>query len=71
MRSIHREAGPEFSQPLRAQLVTPIRTEEYPTPARRPPYSVLSNAKVQTTFGVKMSDWREQLRLALRTAIRG
>ena len=71
MRSIHSEAGPEFSQPLRAQLVTPIRTEEYPTPARRPRYSVLSNAKVQTAFGVKMSDWREQLRLALRTAIRG
>ena len=69
MRFYSRE-DTEFSQPLRAQLVTPISTEEYPTPARRPRYSVLSNAKVQTAFGVRMSDWREQLRLALSTAIR-
>lgn len=70
MRNIHDGSDPEFSQPLRAQLVTPISTEEYPTPARRPRYSVLSNAKVQNALGVRMSDWREQLRLALRTAIR-
>ncbi len=61
---------PEFSQLLRAMLVTPIRTEDYPRPAVRPRYSVLSNAKVQATFGVTMPEWRSQLRLALREAIR-
>ncbi len=62
---------PEFSQPIRAQRVVAIPTEEYPTPARRPRYSVLSNAKVQGALGVTMPDWREELRLALRAAVRG
>lgn len=45
--------------------LTPISTAEYPTPARRPAYSVLSNDKVERTFGVCLPDWRDQLRLAL------
>ena len=61
--------GGEFTQPIRAQRVLPIRTEEYPTKAKRPAYSVLSNAKVQAAFGMTMPGWREQLRLALRAAV--
>ncbi len=65
------ESNPEFSQPIRAQQVTAITTEEYPTPATRPRYSVLSNAKGRAAFGVVMPEWREQLRLALSAAVRG
>lgn len=45
--------------------LTPISASEYPTPARRPAYSVLSNDKIQRAFGVGMPDWRDQLHLAL------
>jgi len=47
--------------PLVTRRVFPISTAEYPTPARRPSYTVLSNAKLERTFGVRMPDWREQL----------
>jgi dTDP-4-dehydrorhamnose reductase len=36
-----------------------IPTSEYPTPAIRPAYSVLDNAKLKNTFGVELSHWRE------------
>ena len=41
--------------------VVPIATSEYPTPARRPAYGVLSSRKFETTFGYRMPDWREGL----------
>lgn len=36
----------------------PISSADYPTPARRPRYSVLSNAKLERDFGVRLPDWR-------------
>jgi dTDP-4-dehydrorhamnose reductase len=50
--------------PLRAKRVTPITTEEYPTPARRPAYSVLSNSKLAKAFGIELPDWGIQLHRA-------
>lgn len=47
------------------QHLVPIPTSEYPTPARRPAYSVLSNAKLEAAFGVKLPDWEEGLTRAL------
>jgi dTDP-4-dehydrorhamnose reductase len=47
------------------ESLTPIPTSEYPTPAKRPAYSVLSGDKLERAFGVRMPEWREQLRLAL------
>ena len=43
----------------------PIRTEQYPTPAQRPPYSVMSKAKINNTFKIKIPHWRESLRIYL------
>ena len=41
--------------------VKPITTSEYPTPARRPAYSVLDKTKIQETFGIELKDWKESL----------
>jgi dTDP-4-dehydrorhamnose reductase len=60
----------EFGGPLKAKRVVPITSEQFQAPARRPRNSVLSNAKVLQTFGVKVPDWRSQLRLAMQDAIR-
>jgi len=45
----------------RCRTVTPISTAEYPTPAKRPAYSVLDSGKCLSTFGVRLPDWKEQL----------
>ena len=38
-----------------------ITTEDYPTPAPRPKYSVLSNEKLQNEFGVRLPNWKKSL----------
>ena len=45
--------------------ITPIPSSEYPTPARRPHNSVLSNRKLQAVFGVQLPAWQEALNAAL------
>jgi dTDP-4-dehydrorhamnose reductase len=52
-----RRVGDAFRIP---ELV-PITTAEYPTPARRPRNSLLSNAKLENVFGVRLGGWREGL----------
>ena len=39
--------------------VTPIGTADYPTPARRPRYSVLNTDKIRQQLGVIMPSWRD------------
>lgn len=45
--------------------VVPITTPEYPTPAVRPAYSVLSNLKLQRELGITLPHWRESLERVL------
>ena len=42
-------------------VVTPITSAEYPTAAKRPHNSVLSNAKLEAQFGVKLASWEAAL----------
>ena len=43
---------------IKATEVTPIATSAFPTPARRPHNSRLETARLKTTFGVSLPDWR-------------
>lgn len=52
----------------KCRRVVPIPSSEYPTPTRRPAYSVLSTAKLQRVFGLGLPDWQEGLRLVLDRA---
>jgi dTDP-4-dehydrorhamnose reductase len=51
---------------LRA-TVKPVSTAEYPRPARRPAYSVLSPASL-TAYNIQMPEWRDGLRRYLGSA---
>ena len=54
-KAIHRLAGITTCQ------VKPLHTEEYPTPAKRPHYSVLDKSKIKATFGIEVPYWEESL----------
>jgi dTDP-4-dehydrorhamnose reductase len=47
---------------MRLQRLEPITTAEYPTPARRPPYSVLDCTQIQANFGIAPTPWRQSLK---------
>ena len=53
-----------------AVTVTPIATEEYPTPARRPSYSVLDKRGL-TALGYLPAHWRQRLRETLKALTHG
>lgn len=45
----------------RAPEVAAITTDQFPTKAKRPAYSVLDTSKLQSTFGLALPDWTEGL----------
>jgi len=46
--------------------VNPIPTEAYPTPAKRPAYSVLDTNKIRETFKLELKDWKESLATCIK-----
>jgi dTDP-4-dehydrorhamnose reductase len=57
-------------QPLIAHRILPIESAEFAAPARRPAYSVLSNRKLNDTFGVRLPEWEMQLELVFNKGTR-
>ena len=55
-KAIHRIAG------ITTCHVRPLHTEEYPTPANRPHYSVLDKTKIKQTYGIEVPYWEESLK---------
>ncbi|OVE76221.1 dTDP-4-dehydrorhamnose reductase [bacterium E08(2017)] len=53
----------DFAREILGDTVTvkPIKTEEYPTPSARPPYSVLNCSKLRDAFNITLPDWRDSL----------
>jgi dTDP-4-dehydrorhamnose reductase len=41
--------------------VNPVTSEQFPTAAKRPRYSVLDFSKIKTTFGLEIEDWEISL----------
>lgn len=54
-KAIHRIAGIENCE------VFPIPTEEYPTAATRPYYSILDKSRIKATYGVEVPYWKDSL----------
>lgn len=46
---------------VKAPELTPLATKDYPTPARRPRNSVLSNERLYERFGVRLASWQAAL----------
>ncbi len=47
-------------------IIRPIETTDYPTPARRPAYSVLHTEKIRRDFGLTIPYWRDSLQRCLQ-----
>ncbi|MBN2147317.1 MAG: dTDP-4-dehydrorhamnose reductase [Anaerolineales bacterium] len=58
------ELDPKREEQVVTEMI-PALTAEFPTPARRPLYSVLDCTSFEQTFNLRLPDWREALRLAL------
>lgn len=54
-KAIHRIAG------ITSCHVRPLHTSEYPTPAKRPHYSVLDKSKIKNIYGIEIPYWETSL----------
>ena len=64
----------DFASEINSQMghtcrIVPCRSEEYPTPAERPHYSVLDKSKVKRDFGIEIPYWRHSLAMAVQEYI--
>jgi dTDP-4-dehydrorhamnose reductase len=41
--------------------INPIETFQYPTPAKRPHFSLLNKSKIKSTFGIEIPYWKDSL----------
>ena len=46
--------------------IQPCHSDEFPSPVKRPSYSVLDKTKIKQTFGVKVPYWTESLKICMR-----
>jgi dTDP-4-dehydrorhamnose reductase len=45
--------------------VLPVLSEEFPTPTKRPNYSVLNKSKIKNTFMFKIPYWKDSLKVCI------
>ena len=62
-KAIHRLAG------ITTCSVKPLHTEEYPTPAKRPHYSVLDKTKIKETYHIEIPYWMDSLQSCISELI--
>ena len=56
--AIHKHAGISCK-------VNPITTDQYPTKAKRPQYSVLDKAKIKSVFDLSIPNWEDSLNICI------
>jgi dTDP-4-dehydrorhamnose reductase len=62
----------DFTQEIHAAAgistckVKPIETKDYPTPARRPHFSVFNKKKIKTTYGIDIPYWKKSLEACIK-----
>lgn len=49
--------------------INPIPTSAYPTPAKRPSYSLLDKSKIKETFQISIPNWEQSLKKELTTLL--
>ena len=47
-------------------VVNPISSSDFPTAAKRPPFSLMDKTKITQHTGISIPDWRESLKKALQ-----
>jgi dTDP-4-dehydrorhamnose reductase len=62
------ESARTFTE-IRCGKVTPIATADYPTPAKRPTFSVLDNSHFCKTFGLHLPNWRPMVSLTVHDLV--
>ena len=50
--------------------IRPCRSSQYPSPVKRPSYSVLDKTKIQETFGVEVPYWTDSLRQCITNLLK-
>ncbi|HYC27937.1 MAG TPA: dTDP-4-dehydrorhamnose reductase [Chitinophagaceae bacterium] len=60
----------EFAQAIKELIgsnccVNPIPSSQYPTPARRPQYSLLDKSRIRGAFDLEIPDWRKSLEICI------
>jgi dTDP-4-dehydrorhamnose reductase len=46
--------------------INPIETSQYPTPAKRPHYSLLNKSKIKSEFNIEIPYWKDSLSNCLK-----
>ena len=50
--------------------IQPCHSDEFPSPVKRPAFSVLDKTKVKKTFGIKVPYWTESLRVCMNNMLK-
>jgi dTDP-4-dehydrorhamnose reductase len=55
--------------PQRECKIMPCLSSQYPSPVKRPAYSVLDKSKIQDAFNLEIPYWADSLRMCLQNLI--
>ena len=65
------ERARELGLPLILETLNPIPTTEYPTPAKRPHYSILDTRAIEETFKIQGGQWHNEVDVIIEDLIKG
>jgi len=52
-------------------IVLPCHSDEFPSPVKRPAFSVLDKTKVKATFGINVPYWTDSLKVCMNNMLKG